>query len=338
MEQRRIGRRKANYRLHDWLISRQRYWGTPIPIIYCSHCGIVPVPESDLPVRLPEDAEFLPTGESPLKLHEGFRRTRCPQCGGEAERETDTMDTFIDSAWYEDRYVSPHDPKRPFDPEGGRYWLPVDQHTGGGEHAVIHLLFTRFWPEVMGDLGMIGFGEPRKHKAQGRAPEARQSDDGHELQHWTHKTIKNVTEDLEGFHFNTAIAALMEFVNYMYKMRDEQAGTAPWREANRSLVLLLAPITPHIAEELWASMGESYSIHQQGWPSYDATLARAELVTLVLQVDGKVRDRIQIPSGLTEAKAKEMALHNEKVRRFMDGRQVTDIVVVPGRLVNVVTK
>ena len=147
-----------------------------------------------------------------------------------------------------------------------------------------------------------------------------------------------MTEDLEGFHFNTAIAALMEFVNYMYKVRDEQAGATPWREAVRSLVLLLAPMTPHIAEELWASMGESYSIHQQGWPSYDATLARAELVTLVLQVDGKVRDRIQVPSGLTDAKAKEMALDNEKVRRFMDGRQVADIVVVPGRLVNVVTK
>ncbi|TMJ06485.1 MAG: leucine--tRNA ligase [Bacillati bacterium ANGP1] len=427
MEQRGIGQRKASYRLHDWLISRQRYWGTPIPIIYCSHCGTVPVPESDLPVRLPEDAEFLPTGESPLKLHEGFRRTRCPQCGGQAERETDTMDTFIDSSWYQYRYVSPHDTQRPFDPEVGRYWLPVDQYTGGVEHAVMHLLYTRFWTKVMRDLGMVGFGEPmlrlfnqgvilgedgekmsksrgnvvnpdayvnsvgadtvraylmfigpwegggpwnsrgiegvhrflqrvwnlvhdttetgkrgngetRKHKARGPQPETRQSNDGHELQHWTHKTIKKVTEDLEGFHFNTAIAALMEFVNYMYKVKDEQAGATPWREAVRSLVLLLAPMTPHIAEELWASMGESYSVHQQGWPSYDATLARAELVTLVLQVDGKVRDRIQVPSGLTDAKAKEMALDNEKVRRFMDGRQVADIVVVPGRLVNVVTK
>jgi len=170
------------------------------------------------------------------------------------------------------------------------------------------------------------------------APAIPRSRDSRELTHWTHKTIKKVTEDLEGFHFNTAIAALMEFVNYMYKMRDEQAGTTAWREAIRSLVLLLAPMTPHIAEELWASMGESYSIHQQRWPSYNATLARAELVTLVLQVDGKVRDRIQVPSGLTDAKAKEMALDNEKVRRFMDGRQVADIVVVPGRLVNVVTK
>ena len=337
------------------------------------------------------------------------------------------MDTFIDSSWYQYRYLSPHDMRRPFDPEAGRYWLPVDQYTGGVEHAVMHLLYTRFWTKVMRDLGMVGFGEPmlrlfnqgvilgedgekmsksrgnvvnpdayvnsvgadtvraylmfigpwegggpwnsrgiegvhrflqrvwnlvhdttetgkrgngetRTHKARGPQPETRQSNDGHELQHWTHKTIKKVTEDLEGFHFNTAIAALMEFVNYMYKMRDEQAGTTAWREAIRSLVLLLAPMTPHIAEELWASMGESYSIHQQRWPSYNATLARAELVTLVLQVDGKVRDRIQVPSGLTDAKAKEMALDNEKVRRFMDGRQVADIVVVPGRLVNVVTK
>src|SRR2546422_856930 len=330
VEERGIGQRKANYRLHDWLISRQRYWGTPIPIIYCSHCGIVPVPESDLPVRLPEDAEFLPTGESPLKLHEGFRRTRCPQCGGEAERETDTMDTFIDSAWYQYRYVSPHDPQRPFDPEAGRYWLPVDQYTGGVEHAVMHLLYTRFWTKVMRDLGMVGFGEPmlrlfnqgvilgedgekmsksrgnvvnpdayvnsvgadtvraylmfigpwegggpwnsrgiegvhrflqrvwnlvhdttetgkrgngetRTHKARGPQPETRQSNDGHELQHWTHKTIKKVTEDLEGFHFNTAIAALMEFVNYMYKVRDEQAGATPWRGGEPPTVLILEP-------------------------------------------------------------------------------------------------
>ncbi len=433
MERRGTGQRKVNYRLHDWLISRQRYWGTPIPIVYCPQCGTVPVPERDLPVRLPEDAEFLPTGESPLKLHEGFRRVRCPRCGGQAERETDTMDTFIDSSWYQYRYLSPHDPDRPFDPRAGRYWLPVDQYTGGVEHAVMHLLYTRFWTKVMRDLGLVDFGEPmlrlfnqgvilgedgeKMSKSRGnvvnpdeyvrsvgadtvraylmfigpwegggpwnsrgiegahrflhrvwnlvletgtgnrapgtvktsrgsQSPSRAKARDGarspepgaRELAHWTHKTIKKVTDDLTGFHFNTAIAALMEFVNYLYKEREHQAGTPAWEEATRSLVLMLAPMTPHVAEELWQRLGHSYSIHTQHWPSYDEALARAAMVTLVLQVDGKVRDRIQVGADLTEAQARELALRNEKVRKFMDGRQVADVVVVPGRLVNVVTK
>jgi len=433
MERRGIGQRKVNYRLHDWLISRQRYWGTPIPIVYCAHCGTVPVPERDLPVRLPHDAEFLPTGESPLKLHEGFRRVRCPQCGAEAERETDTMDTFIDSSWYQYRYLSPHDPDRVFDPKAGAYWLPVDQYTGGVEHAVMHLLYTRFWTKVMRDLGLVDFGEPmvrlfnqgvilgedgeKMSKSRGNVvnpdeyvrsvgadtvraylmfigpwdgggpwnsrgiegvhrflhrvwnlvletagnagtgerlnaaprpasarasrshvPAIPRSRDSRALLHWTHRTIKKVTEDLEGFHFNTAIAALMEFVNYLYRERDAEAGTPAWEDALRSLVLMLAPMTPHIAEELWERMGQPYSVHNQRWPSYDPALVRADMVTLVLQVDGKVRDRIQVAADLTEAQAREVALRNEKVRRFLDGRQVADVVVVPGRLVNVVTR
>jgi len=425
MEAHGIGRRKVNYRLHDWLISRQRYWGTPIPIIYCPRCGTVPVPESDLPVRLPEDAAFLPTGESPLKLHEGFRRTTCPTCGGQAERETDTMDTFIDSSWYQYRYLSPHDATRPFDPNAGRHWLPVDQYTGGVEHAVMHLLYTRFWTKVMRDLGLVTFSEPmlrlfnqgvilgedgekmsksrgnvvnpdeyvqsvgadtvrvylmfigpwegggpwnsrgiegvsrflhrvwnlvlettgnagtgERGNAASQAPSTggSRSRDSRELLHWTHKTVKKVTEDLAGFHFNTATSALMEFVNYLYKERDEQAGSPAWRDAVQSLVLMLAPMTPHIAEELWERMGGPYSIHSQRWPVFDDALARAELVTLILQVDGKVRDRIQVPADLTQVQARELALRNEKVRKFMDGRQVADVVVVPGRLVNVVTK
>ena len=447
MERRGIGRRKVNYHLHDWLISRQRYWGTPIPIIYCPHCGRVPVPERDLPVLLPMDAEFLPTGESPLKLHEGFRRVRCPHCGGDAERETDTMDAFVDSSWYQYRYLSPRHDRGPFDPAMGKYWLPVDQYTGGVEHAVMHLLYTRFWTKVMRDLGMVEFGEPmlrlfnqgvilgedgekmsksrgnvvnpdeyvesvgadtvrgylmfigpwqgggpwnshgiegvyrflhrvwnlvnetngsaetRKpfDSAQGRRGNAKgQRDtrdakrDTRELQHWVHKTIKKVTEDVEGFHFNTAIAALMEYVNYLQKVKEEHAGTTAlrqgsprpssgqagqaWREAIKTLVLLLAPFTPHIAEELWERMGERYSIHDQRWPAYDKALARASMVTLVLQVDGKVRDRIQVAADLSAAEARELALRNEKVRKFLDGRQIADVVVVPGRVVNVVTK
>jgi leucyl-tRNA synthetase len=426
METHGIGQRKAHYRLHDWLISRQRYWGTPIPIIYCPHCGTVPVPDADLPVLLPQDAEFLPTGQSPLKFHEGFRRVRCPRCGTEAERETDTMDTFVDSSWYQYRYLSPQETSRPFDLKVGSYWLPVDQYTGGMEHAVLHLMYTRFWTKVMRDLGQVMFGEPMRRlfnqgvilgedgekmsKSRGNvvnpdefvqtvgadtvraylmfigpwdgggpwnsrgidgmhrfllrvwnvvqetggtrsannsaaAPRSRvpkpgrnSNSDHRELTHWTHKTIKKVTEDLEGFHFNTALAALMEFVNYLYKVRDDNAATAQWREALRAVVLLLAPMTPHITEELWGHMGESYSVHTQRWPSYDEGLARAETTTLVLQVDGKVRDRIQIPADLAVPQTRELALRNEKVRKFMGGRQVADVVVVPGRLVNVVTK
>jgi len=420
MEQHRIGERKVNYRLHDWLISRQRYWGTPIPIVYCKNCGTVPVPEGALPVELPMDAEFLPTGESPLKLHEGFRRVTCPRCHGDAERETDTMDTFIDSSWYQYRYLSPDDPHRPFDPKRGESWLPVDQYTGGVEHAVMHLLYTRFWTKVMRDLGMVKFGEPMirlfnqgvilgedgekmsksrgnvvnpddfvqtmgtdtvrtylmfigpwegggpwnsrgiegaqrflqrvwnlvtetgaTRKPRGKGPggdgAGAQADD-RELAHWTHKTIKKVTEDLEGFHFNTAIAAMMEFVNYLQKVRDTMEGTPAWQHAVRTIVLLVAPIAPHVSEELWAQVGEEYSVHQQRWPEYDASLARAELVTLVLQVNGKVRDRIQVAADLSEAEARDLALRNEKVRRFMDGKDAADVVVVPGRVVNVVTR
>ena len=415
MERHGIGARKINYRLHDWLISRQRYWGTPIPIVYCPTCGTVPVPDGDLPVELPMDAEFLPTGESPLRSHEGFRKVRCPNCGAEAERETDTMDTFIDSSWYQYRYVSPDEPGRPFDPARGAYWLPVDQYTGGVEHAVMHLLYTRFWTKVMRDLGLVPSGEPMRRlfnqgvilgedgekmsKSRGnvvnpddyvttlgvdavrtylmfigpwegggpwnsRGIEGAQRflkrvwsivldskgsgirDQGsagggngtRELRHWTHKTIRKVTEDFAGFQFNTAIAAMMEFVNYLHRVRESAAGTAAWDEALRVLILLLAPAAPHISEELWERRGEAYSVHGQSWPAHDDALARAEMITLVLQVDGKVRDRIQASAEISEAEARELALRNEKVKRFMNGRSVADVVVVPGRLVNVVTR
>ena len=420
MARRRVGERKVNYRLHDWLISRQRYWGTPIPIIYCSNCGTVPVPDADLPVELPMDAEFQPTGESPLRQHEAFRRVSCPNCGRPAERETDTMDTFIDSSWYQYRYLSPQEADHPFDPSPGAYWLPVDQYTGGVEHAVMHLMYTRFWTKVMRDIGLVGFGEPMRRlfnqgtilgedgekmsKSRGNVvnPDAYVGtvgadvvrtylmfigpwegggpwnsrgiegvqrflhrvwalvrDDGdagradpvpgsadrrpadravRELRHWTHRTIKKVTEDLEGFQFNTAISAMMEFVNYLQRARDSMGGTPAWTEAQRTLILLLAPVTPHLSEELWERLGGPYSVHQQRWPSYDGALAQAEMVTLVLQVDGKVRDRIQVSADLGEGEARELALRNEKVKKFMDGRSVADVVVVPRRLVNVVTR
>ncbi|MDR7481371.1 MAG: leucine--tRNA ligase [Armatimonadota bacterium] len=413
MVARGIGERKVHYRLHDWLISRQRYFGTPIPIVYCGHCGIVPVPEEDLPVVLPEDAEFRPTGESPLKYHDGFRRTTCPRCGAEAERETDTMDTFVDSSWYQYRYLSPHDSQRPFDPAVGRYWLPVDQYTGGVEHAVMHLLYTRFWTKVMRDLGLVTFDEPmlrlfnqgiilgpdghRMSKSRGnvvnpdelvaahgadvvraylmfigpwdeggpwdpqgiggivrflgrvwslvtqtasRTP-AGAPDGGadRELEYWVHRTIARVTADLEEFRFHTALAALMEFTNTLQRLREALAATVAWQAALRTLVLLLAPFCPHMAEELWVEhLGEAYSVHTQAWPAYDPAKAVAEHQTLVLQVDGRVRDRIQVPAGISDEEARARALSNPRVRQFIDGRQVASIIVVPGRLVNVVTR
>ena len=410
MEREGIGRRVVHYRLHDWLISRQRYWGTPIPIVYCPTCGTVPVPDEDLPVLLPQDAEFLPTGESPLRYHEAFRRTRCPRCGGEAERETDTMDTFVDSSWYQYRYVSPDYQAGPFDPERGRYWLPVDQYTGGIEHATMHLLYTRFWTKVMADLGLVPFREPMRRlfnqgvilgedgekmsKSRGNVvnpdefvatlgadtvraylmfigpwenggpwssrgiegvhrflhrvwglvvepaapgPDAPAGPGEREVRHRTHATIKRVTEDLEQFRFNTAIAALMEFVNFLQDVRGTRAAAGgAWAEALRSLVLMLAPLTPHIAEELWERLGQPYSVHQQAWPAYDPELARAETVTLVVQVDGRVRDRLRIPADLPAAEARRLALASPRVRKFVDGREVADVIVVPGRLVNIV--
>jgi leucyl-tRNA synthetase len=404
------GRAAVTYRLRDWLISRQRYWGTPIPIIYCHQCGAVPVPYTDLPVLLPEDAEFLPTGVSPLTQDERFRRTRCPRCGGPADRETDTMDTFVDSSWYQYRYLSPHDAERPFDPETARRWLPVDQYTGGIEHAVLHLMYTRFFTKAMRDLGFVPFDEPmlrlfnqgtilgedgqKMSKSRGNVANPddyvgtlgadtvraylmfigpweaggpwnpRGIEGVHRFLHrvWhlvldpppaaeagaeapagvrrtIHQTVKRVTEDLEGFRFNTALAALMECTNALVRVRDEGAGgTREWAAALRTLVLLLAPLVPHMAEELWARLGQPYSVHHQPWPTWSAEAIREEMVTLVLQVNGRVRDRVQVPAGLDTARLREVALASEKVRKFIDGNPVEDVIVVPGKLVNVVVR
>jgi leucyl-tRNA synthetase len=416
----RAGRGKAavTYRLRDWLISRQRYWGTPIPILYCPTCGMVPVPYEDLPVLLPEDAEFLPTGESPLKRDERFRRARCPRCGGPAERETDTMDTFVDSSWYQYRYLSPHDRTRPFDPETGTRWLPVDLYTGGIEHAVLHLMYTRFFTKAMRDLGLVSFDEPmlrlfnqgiilgpdgnRMSKSRGNVvnpddyvgslgvdtvraylmfigpwdsggpwnpkgiegvhrflhrvwhlvrdtaaapaggpPAAGPALDGAggAVRRTIHQTLKRVTEDLEGFRFNTALAAMMEGTNALMRAREAGAvTTAEWSPALRTLVVMLAPFAPHLAEELWERLGQPYSIHQQPWPRWDPDAIREETITLVLQVNGRVRDRVQVPVGMDDASLRETALASEKVRRFIDGMQVQDVIVVRGKLVNVVVR
>ena len=404
LEEQGKGRAAVTYRLHDWLISRQRYWGTPIPIVYCDDCGTVPVPEEDLPVRLPEDAEFTPTGESPLKLDENFRYTKCPGCGGSAERETDTMDTFMDSSWYQYRYLSPHYDEGPFDPERGEKWLPVDQYTGGIEHAVMHLLYTRFFTKVMRDLGLVDFDEPmeklfnqgiilgedaeKMSKSRGNvvnpqefvdrygsdalrcflmfigpwnqggpwdgrgiegvsrflrralslvaegAATGAEADPG-ELDRRTNQMVKKVTEDLEAFRFNTAVAALMEQTNYLLgtkgRVEEEQ-----WTDALRKFALALAPFAPHHAEEIWAGIGGSYSVHEQEWPGYDESLIKTEEITLVIQVNGKLRDRIEAPADITEETAKDLALSSEKVRPHVEGKEVRKAIYVPGRLVNVV--
>jgi len=413
LEEKGVGEYAVNYRLRDWLISRQRYWGTPIPIMYCEECGIVPVPEEDLPVLLPDEVDFTPTGtgESPLATVPEFVNTTCPKCGGPARRETDTMDTFVDSSWYYLRYCDPRNTEEPFDPEKAAYWMPVDQYTGGIEHAILHLLYSRFFTKFLRDMGLTEVDEPfsalftqgmvlkggvAMSKSLGNivsvdeitatygadtartftlfvAPpevDVEWSEEGVEGAHrflnrvWrlvnevaekgeelrresaearrellriAHKTIKRVTDDIERFHFNTAVSALMELTNALIAHKDAYGVTPAMREGAKTLLLLLAPIAPHIAEELWARMGEPYSIHQQPWPEWSEELIKEEFFTLVVQVDGKLRDRLEVPVTITEEEAKELALSSRRVQRHIAGKEVVRIIYVPGRLVNVVT-
>ncbi|UCG24215.1 MAG: leucine--tRNA ligase [Chloroflexota bacterium] len=408
LEARGSGKGAVNYRLRDWLISRQRYWGAPIPIVYCPDHGPVPVPDDDLPVMLPEDVEFVPTGESPLRFHEGFLHTTCPVCDEPSLRETDTMDTFMCSSWYQYRYLSPEYDNAPFDPEEGRYWLPVDQYTGGIEHATMHLIYTRFFTKAMREMGLVRFGEPmmalynqgmvlgedgdKMSKSKGnvvapdalvrqygadtvrayrmffakwdqggpwkydgikgpqrllydvwdlgsQAYQARKVDElaDRALRRKTHQVIRKVTEDLEDFSFNTAVAAIMELRNeLMNAQRSGQVSETSWDEAIDALLLLLAPITPHIAEELWQSRGNSYSIHQQPWPKWDEATAKEETVTLVVQINGKVRDRIEVAAGLDDDRLKATAMESEKVRNWLGTKEPRKIIVVRGKLVNIV--
>jgi leucyl-tRNA synthetase len=411
VERKGWGRRAVSYRLRDWLISRQRYWGTPIPIVYCAKCGTVPVPEEDLPVLLPPDAEFKPTGESPLASNPEFVNTTCPACGSPARRETDTMDTFFDSSWYMLRYISPHYDRGPFDPELVKDWMPVDQYTGGAEHAVMHLLYSRFFIKALRDMGLVNFDEPflrlfnqgvilgedheKMSKSRGNvvnpdevvgqlgADAARcflmfigpwdqggpWSDVGiNGIARWLnrvwsivernpgdldsspsdeqttrdtvrllHQTIRKCYHDLDRFKFNTAIAALMEFSNHLSKVWAEVSiDSTAWRECIEKFLLLLAPIAPHFSEELWERTGHDYSIHQQRFPEWDDDLAAEETITLVVQVNGKVRDRIQVPVDIDETAAQKLALSSPKVQAYTEGKNVNKAIYVPGRLVNVV--
>lgn len=401
------GKKTINYRLRDWLISRQRYWGAPIPIIYCEKCGAVPVPEKDLPVLLPEDAEFLPTGESPLKYHESFRKTICPRCGGPAERETDTMDTFMCSSWYPYGYLSPYYKGNvPFDPEEGKYWLPIDLYTGGIEHACMHLIYIRFFTKAMRDLGLVDFDEPvlklrnqgiilgedseKMSKSRGNvvAPDNlvecygadavraylmfgwRWQQGGpwdskgvegiyrflnriwdltlEEIQHSnspeaekvlrrkTHQTIAKATKEIESFSFNTYLASLMELSNVMAKYKSEIYSSSAWEESVRTLLLLMAPACPHITEEIWQRLGWQYSIHNQDWPKYDPELAAEETVEIVLQINGKIREKLVVPIGSSTDELQELALKNELIQKAIAGKTVKKIIAVPDRLVNVV--
>ena len=404
------GQREVNYRMRDWLISRQRYWGTPIPVVYCERCGEVPVPESDLPVLLPEDAEFLPTGDSPLAVNEDFLNTSCPDCGAPAKRETDTMDTFVDSSWYFLRYASPNFEDGPFDPDVLNLWNPVDQYTGGVEHAVMHLLYSRFFVKALRDLGMLNFDEPflrllnqgtilhngqKMSKSRGNviAPDDYVSELGADVvraylmfmgpwerggdwsdggingvARWTnrvwdicsrdsrllddlptdgdsvrnmrrdlHKTIRRVGEDIESFKFNTAIAAMMEFSNALNQAWERKdVDSAVWNESLKSLALMMSPIAPFLAEEIWERLGHPYSVHQQNWPAWDPELAADQMITLVVQVNGRLRDRMEVPADIPEEDAREKALSSERVKAHTDGKTVRRVIYVPGRLVNVV--
>ena len=414
------GRRTVSYRLRDWLISRQRYWGTPIPMVHCDQCGVVAVPEDQLPVLLPSDAEFKPTGESPLASNREFVNTDCPKCGGPARRETDTMDTFMDSSWYMMRYLNPNYDEGPVDPSVAKQWLPVDQYTGGAEHAVMHLLYSRFFIKGLHDLGLVEFDEPflrlynqgvilgedheKMSKSRGNVvnpdevvtqlgadavrcflmfigpwdqggpwsevgingmarwlnrvwdilerdpadlddktgirqahPERGQS--VRETLRVLHQTVRKCYNDLDRFKFNTAIAALMEFSNHLNRAwADASIDSETWRECVEKFLLMLAPIAPHISEELWERTGRQYSIHQQSFPTWDDALAAEEMITLVVQVNGKVRDRLEVPADIEEEAAQQLALASPRIKSYTEGKSVRKAVYVPGRLVNLVVK
>lgn len=409
LEQHGAGKRMINYRIRDWLVSRQRYWGTPIPMVYCAQCGTVPLPDDQLPLLLPDDVDFQPTGESPLKLHPTWRFTTCPTCAGPAERDTDTMDTFVDSSWYQCRYLSPQEHHAPFDREIAHEWLPVDQYTGGREHAVMHLLYTRFWWKAMRDIGLVSTNEPMLHlrnqgvilgedsnkmsKSKGNVVDpdmlvaqhgadtvrtflmfigpweqggpwnskgiegparfldrvwrvvtekpARpdQPGDEQQIRRLTHRIIKKVGDDLERFSFNTAIAAMMEFVNELMKARETTIyGSAAWQEAIRTLTLVLAPIAPYITEELWAQQGQTSSVHTQPWPSYDEAMLVENEIELPIQINGKVRGKVVVPADADQDTIIAAALAAERIPEYVEGKEIVKRIVVPGRLVNIVVK
>ncbi len=444
LEAKHLGKKAVNFRLRDWGVSRQRYWGTPIPIIYCDCCGVVPVPEADLPVILPTDVEFTGEGGSPLAKSEAFIRVDCPKCGQSARRETDTFDTFVESSWYFARYACPDSNTTPIDRTAAEYWLPVDQYIGGIEHAVMHLLYARFFTKVLRDLGYMNVDEPftnlltqgmvcmetrqcpthgwlypeevvegkcakcGQDAAVGRnekmskskknvvdpdsliarygadtarlfslfaAPPEKDLEwndssvegcsrflgrvwrsvyenfqliagagevgevgaEARALRRITHRTIRKVTEDIDGrFHFNTAIAAIMELVNALSAFEGKSAAPAVVREALETTVRLLAPFVPHFSEELWSALGHAGGIELAGWPTWDEAALVEDEKVIVIQVNGKMRGKVTVPADADDDQVREVALTEPNVARFLADQTVRKVVIVPGRLVNVV--
>jgi leucyl-tRNA synthetase len=409
LEQEGIGKESVNYRYRDWLISRQRYWGAPIPMVYCDLHGWNPVPDDQLPVTLPEDVEWKPTGESPLKLHPTWKNTICAVCGGPATRETDTMDTFMCSSWYHLRYLSSKYDKGPFDEAQYNYWMPVDTYTGGIEHATMHLLYTRFFHKALRDAGITEGNEPmlqlrnqgmvlgedneKMSKSRGNviAPDALVNRYGADtvraylmffarwemgapwdsqgiegsarwirriwalftdqmqpgtasegtrrsLRRRVHQTLRRVTHDFENFEFNTIISGLMELLNEMYKAREAGAvGSQEWDEAKDIYLRMLAPVAPHIAEELWTvHLDKPYSIHQQSWPKVDEAAAKEDSIEIPVQINGKVRDRVVVAADASEEQIKSAAMASEHVQKYLEGREPRKVIIANKRLVNVV--
>ncbi len=406
-----FGEGAITYRIKDWGVSRQRYWGTPIPMIHCSGCGVVPVPEKDLPVLLPANVELTGTGESPLKNVPAFVNVECPRCGGPGQRECDTMDTFVDSSWYFYRYTDPHNDQAPFDTAKAAAWFPIDQYIGGVEHAVLHLIYGRFFTKVMRDLGLVSWDEPAdrlftqgmvirdgakmsKNKGNVVDPDAivdkygsdtarlfslfaappekdlDWKDDGVEgMQRFLarvyrlvtrnadgdvapsseplneadravlrslHQTIERITDDFESrWHFNTSLAAVMQLTNELYAA-EAQISPGVLRETLLKTTLLLAPFAPHMAEELWAELGQAGPILRAGWPQADPALARQDEVEVVLQVNGRVRSKVSVPKGSDRARLEQLARADERVVAHLDGKTVRKVVVVPDKLVNFV--
>ena len=402
-----IGEGTVNYRLRDWLISRQRYWGCPIPMVNCEECGLVPVPESELPVLLPDIEDYLPKGRSPLAAVDEFVNTTCPKCDGPARRETDTMDTFVDSSWYFFRYPDAHNDEAIFEPSQPAYWMPLDQYIGGVEHAILHLLYARFITKVLHDMGMSSVEEPfarlftqgmitldgaKMSKSKGNVVDPvdlfeshgadalrlyhlfmgpptddaawnengidgtrrflervwkianfrgevsnRPEDDGdRELLGLAHRTVRKVTEDIDRFHFNTAVPALMVLSNELGEYLSQEPREETYREVMRLLLLLLSPMTPHLAHEMWESKGFGEMLATEPWPDWEEDLAREDTVTLVVQVNGKVRDRFDVSADITSQQAEEKALASEKIQEWIDGQEVKRVISRPPNLVNVV--
>jgi leucyl-tRNA synthetase len=411
LEEMGIGKLAVTYKLRDWLISRQRYWGAPIPMVYCEKHDWNPVPDEQLPVTLPEDVEWKPTGESPLKLHPTWSKTTCPVCGGPATRETDTMDTFMCSSWYHLRYLSPWYNDGPFDDKEYNYWMPVDTYTGGIEHANMHLIYTRFFHKALRDMGITEGPEPmtqlrnqgmvlgedneKMSKSRGNvvAPDllvdrygadtvraylmffarwdmgapwdsqgiegssrwvrrtwtlftdepstsqgSAQADVLRDLRRKVHQTLKKVTRDFESFEFNTIVSGLMSLLNDLYKAREAgAAGSAEWKEALNIYARMMAPVTPHIAEELWTeALGQKYSVHTQKWPAVDEEAAKDDEITIPVQVNGKLRDRLTVPAEASDEEIKSLAMSSESVRKHLEGKEPKKVIVVQKRLINIV--